>query len=134
MEIFARVINSENGEPVPFATVQRLYPDGQKYSAPVVADDNGYFNGRVPGNTYMWDVTAAGYNPIRVTLENAVNDQGLANGGAPTTTPLAVPMLSNGTLPEVIVTPDSGKNKTWLWIALAIGGTWYLKKTGVIKI
>jgi hypothetical protein len=125
MEIFAIAIDAVSGEPVPYATVQRLYPGGEVYASPVVADGQGKFNGRVPDTSYLWDVTSAGYQPIRVYLTDAKDN-------VPSDL-FVVQMYRNDVLPEVVVTPQSSdeaapkKNHAVAWIA-AIAAVAYVAK------
>lgn len=111
MEIYAVVVDAVSGEPLQGATVQRLYPDKQIYSSPILSDENGWFNGRVPGRDYFWKITHAGYKPLLYPLTNAVHDG-----------PDAIVRLErNDMLPEVVVTPTSGSKKSSMpWIILAI--------------
>lgn len=99
MEIFGTVIN-EAGDPVPFATVQRRYPDGQDYSNALMADMNGYFNGRVPDDSYTWIITSVGYKPVEVSL----------NGYMENANVMVRMQKDYQDMPEVVVTPAAKKN------------------------
>lgn len=133
MEIYADVVDAQDLAPVPFATIQRHYPDSQGggvYSSPIVANENGQFNGRVPARDYYWIVTSAGYMPQKYTLENAVSD--MPNN------PLIVKLQRNDSLPEVVITPGTSETDTgaagykkylpWLALAAVLGFIGYEEK------
>lgn len=74
MEIFGTVVSSE-GRPIGGAIITRLYPNGQQYDLSIIADQNGNFNGRVPGREYSWVVSAAGFFPAEVLLTDALHNE-----------------------------------------------------------
>lgn len=134
MEIYADAVNIADSSPVAYATVQRLYPDGQAYSSPIIADVNGSFNGRVPDTSFKWLITSAGYLPTTVSLTNAVdNDQDRGH-------PFVVRMTPNDMLPEVVVTPGSNnqeagsKTPVVAWALAAAVGAYIANDQGWIKL
>jgi hypothetical protein len=99
MEIFG-IVRDESGAPVAGAQVQRYYPTGEAYSAPVESASNGFFNGRVPGTDYFWRVSSPGFITQPVSLEGAVSN----NEGAPIIVTLERdPLLEIQFLPEPVV-------------------------------
>lgn len=73
MEIYGQV-TTEAGEPIKGASIYRIFPTGETYSAVVPSGEGGYFNGRVPDPSYYWMVTAPGYLSMPVAVPEFENN------------------------------------------------------------
>jgi hypothetical protein len=122
VEIYGQAIDADSGQPIPSATCQRLYPGGEIYSSPVIADAQGIFNGRVPDRTYKWKITSVGYQDTSVDgFPASVVD----SGSAPTVQVTVRMQKAYDALPAVTVTPDT--KKKILYVGLFVAAVAYAK-------
>lgn len=107
MELTAYIYDAKTKQPVPYATLQVLYPDGQNYASPKIADANGKVDGRCPDTSYKWLISSVGYSDRIIELTGA-KDSNTVNVGLEQNAEL---------LDAVVVTP---KKKALIGVGLAI--------------
>ena len=116
VEITGRILDSDNGEPLPGASVQVVNAAGQQLGDGVAADNDGYFrlNSAIFTGNYL-AISNVGYHSIML------DPAGLNSYNTIDLEP------NYNELDPVIITPGK-KNNTWLWLLLIGGGIYIASK------